>query len=281
MENTQNFEQKKNNKVLIVLLVIFGLIIIGLGGYVVYDKFISNTDVEEKDKGNNNNNNNDDNNDNNNDTRPAVSKMNFYDECRDNASKLKVACDKYITLNNENLSVAIVGEYSISDSFAFVELKINDKSVYKVGRESEFNLPQNSLRGIESFQDLIIIEMSDGDGNGTYLQIIDKNGNKVQFIDNNLESNSNKTFCQYSYSIIGNKIVSKGSESACWSGMTCDTFCFTDTEYQAKANNIYGVEKEIEYLGNSKFSSIKKVKDLLFKDIYSKKDCDDMCTCPE
>ena len=49
-------EQKKNNKLLIILLVVFGLIIIGLGGYIVYDKFITNTDTAENDNGNSKNN---------------------------------------------------------------------------------------------------------------------------------------------------------------------------------------------------------------------------------
>lgn len=54
--------EKKNNKILIVLLVILSILVLGLSGYIVYDKIISNKDtkasIEDSNKINNNNNNN-------------------------------------------------------------------------------------------------------------------------------------------------------------------------------------------------------------------------------
>ena len=38
---------KQNNKVLIILCIILGIVVLGLGGYIVYDKFIANVDNQE------------------------------------------------------------------------------------------------------------------------------------------------------------------------------------------------------------------------------------------
>lgn len=37
--------EKKKNKVIIVLLILFILISLGLGGFIVYDKFISKKEI--------------------------------------------------------------------------------------------------------------------------------------------------------------------------------------------------------------------------------------------
>ena len=43
--------EKKNNKTLLIICILFGLIILGLGGYLVYDKFIANDEeTKESDK---------------------------------------------------------------------------------------------------------------------------------------------------------------------------------------------------------------------------------------
>lgn len=57
--------ENKNNKTLIILIIVLALLVIGLGGYVIYDKLLSDNTVNENNLNNEENNQNDTNQENN------------------------------------------------------------------------------------------------------------------------------------------------------------------------------------------------------------------------
>ena len=49
-------EEKKSNTSLYIIIVVLCLLVLGLGGYIAYDKIISNKDTDTKETNNNSNN---------------------------------------------------------------------------------------------------------------------------------------------------------------------------------------------------------------------------------
>ena len=100
---------KSNNKGIVIALVISILLVISLGGYIVYDKFLSDNPSTENNNinnGNNNNGNNINNNDNDNDNIPSdkIVIADFGSCATDNT---KNTCTTTASVNNKTVSLKL------------------------------------------------------------------------------------------------------------------------------------------------------------------------------
>lgn len=285
MEN--QIEKSKSNKTIIVIIVILSLLVVGLGGYFVYDRYMSNANSEEK--GN-------DSNKNNNDNRPAVTKIDLRKECyttenRVNANgqeydvDLAPDCSKYLTLNDENIDLVIKAktESENCDFCArYMIIELNNKILFEYLVDDYMQ-----IETIEAFNNLIVITPASMDGaeDVAPIIIINQQGNIVLDLAK-VDFGKDFTYNDYrshpgSVEIKGDKLIIKKDKGDYGGGYICenDGECFptqfdnnytmiTKDNWNNYAERIFETIFEIEYLGNNKFSDPKKIEETKFKDKY-------------
>jgi len=152
--------ERKNKKTLIIMLMILSMLVLGMGGYIVYDKVIKNTSAEKKDSNENNNENN----------------INI-DKNNENQN------------NNSNNNI----DSNVNNNDKKVELQ---KGTYKNGektKEGFYNFGYGSFQ-VEGYTTISELDCTDSDGTGNcYLM-----GQKLyKFIDFNFLRIENPDFIKY------------------------------------------------------------------------------------
>lgn len=112
-------EQKKSNKVLIILVIIFGVIILGLSGFIVYDKLIKREN-----------------------NKPTTEKDNNSNKSKDNNAEKKEEDNK-----TEEIKKYSYINYKILDEERGMSLYVGDKEVFK----------ELAIIRVDRFADLLIV----------------------------------------------------------------------------------------------------------------------------
>lgn len=278
-ENKLNNNVNPNNKKMITIIVILSLLLVGLGGYIVYDKFITKTDNEVKDNKDDNKNEVD-----------KVSELDLFKIC--SREEQKNICTRTLTLDNKNIELSIIATERTNNENIYYDmskLQIDGKVVYS----DDVNIGK-----IKAFNDLMILETYCIYCGGASIEIptiiiIDKNGNiahdiytieyEQDFYYNNKYEITDNTI------IVTSKNINVGyiGEYGPYPDFDChiNTTNYNgprgangmaivkDDNYDQFANLIVKSDYEIDYLGNNKFSPARKVKDIKFSDLYSKEHC--------
>lgn len=267
MQNS-NFEpdnSKKNNKALISLIIILILLIIGLGGYLVYSEFIAKT-AENK-----------------------IKELDLYDIC--STEEQQSICKRKLTLNNENVEISVISIESEDEYFYFNKLQINGNII---------TFDEENIKYIKAFQDLVILETfcTQCGGNSAMRPttvIIDQTGKNLYTINDT--SFENGYVYDNKYEIKDSKIIITAVKQGLgyfadygpYPNFDChinieDSIATTGVDgmviikednYSQFTNIIAKIEYELEYIGNSKFSDVKKIKEIKFGELYSKEHCID------
>lgn len=161
--NIENTETKSNNKGLIIGLVILSLLVVGLGGYIAYDKFISEPMNEEKS-----------------DTDNTGSKNYILDFSKPNQS-YRMSIDKsqqkeiyqlgYIKLDNKEYKVTYTpGDPNQDRAIPIInQLKIGDWAISYVNDFNLYLLPNAILfQELDEYQDHYYLTLVDFDLNGMH-----------------------------------------------------------------------------------------------------------------
>ena len=206
MKNNLENQTPKNNKMIIIIIVILAILLIGGGGYFVYDKFIANSNAEEK---------NNDNNDN-----------------KENENKQEQI--EYNDFSFENFNINLINRLdNINDIYAF-DIKNNkdsDKANDIVARYKDEKTVR--LASISQKLDYRILDISD---NKVYFLIFDNNSAsntnlfELYYIDlNNLDKGAT-VLSDF------NEMYKKESEYCISSTGNCTTY---STQIYVKNNLIY------------------------------------------
>ncbi|MBQ7141231.1 MAG: hypothetical protein IJO32_06995 [Bacilli bacterium] len=247
---------EKKNTGLIVLVVVLSIAVLGLSGFIVYDKILSN---EEEIITKNDNENSDESNKNitfNHTTLSVDYLCNFE-------------LDKICELKHDKILIKL--ENTSDNEYPIFDIKINDKLVLSevIYLNDEINIIDNN----------VIISHSGTDINSSHIYIFDNKGNNTLSLFSgfdtkypaiSLKSEYLENGNSIDYKIIGNKIIIEGTRLS-----HGPSIVISEKEYIELYNNnclqyenevVYG-KYEIEYLGNNKFSETKNVGYTLLKDI--------------
>ena len=154
--------ETKENKAFIVWLAVLSLLVLGLGGYIVYDKFLSNNDTEEKDDVNDENENEndsdsddiDDNDDNSkNQENNNNSKEDIYEKLLN--GDFSGVAGEYVNSEGKTITLLSNGLLQGEDGFTTGKIKNVDHSKFSpYNHPRPFNnnitcVPVNQFLGIE------------------------------------------------------------------------------------------------------------------------------------
>lgn len=239
---------KENNSSIIIMIVILSLCVLGLTGYIIYDKFNEKTNSDESI------------------TTTTTLKQ---EEVNKNEKLYKSnieQCDKEMCSEK-------IGDLNIK----FYPLRNGMESTLSIN-EKEILTDIYSLNNLYILDDTIIVITSDTDIRTTKIYLFDKFGNKQKEIfelDNNYQE---MVIADYHDAIIINedKIILEGTRLT--HGPSLATYYYDNSlimeDYYLGKCDIYNkyIEEiiygtyEIDYLGNNKFSEIKNISYTKLKD---------------
>ena len=217
---------EKKNTGLIITIIVLGLLLVGLGGFVIYDKFIASNNTKEKDNGNDNN-------------SPKVTQLDLNREC----NIIQNDCVKYLTVENKKIDVKLT--------------KINNDNTYNLLINNviiaEMDGTSGSVDYLEVFSDMIITVLTYSDGTTNFMAF-DTKGNTVlelKDFDNNYDGmyvyfENQNDYNSDMYKLEDNKIVLFGYRLYSYLEIQSCSDIVNDDVISA----VY----ELNYLGNNKFS---------------------------
>lgn len=293
VNNANEVSKKDNNKLLIIIIVLLSLLVVGLGSYFVYDLFIANTntELEKAEKKDKNKDKENINQEENTEVESKVYELNCSNSLAENG------CSGKLTLDGKEVNVKTIDPpaYQSSDTYydPVAKLEVDGKIIFT----KEFS---RGIKRVIAFKDLLIVETLCSNCGGSSaalptIQVIDKNGKEIMYLYD-FSDVKDKGYSleivdkKYNYSVKGNKIYMTASRTGYFAdyGMLPNYACYIRTvredglfdgididadNYEQYANEVVKIEYELEYLGNNKFAPAKKVKEIKFKDLYSKEHC--------
>lgn len=285
----ETINSKNNKKPLIILVVVLSLLVLGMGGYLIYDKVIVN-----KEPGINEN-----------------EKDNSKDESKENEEEVKESslkcdgplfgdpndkevCSADLKLKDKIVKVTVTNSPIPSDEndtehFASTQIEADGKKIF--AKEMAY------VSRVTTFQDLFVVEVgctNCGGGSAALqiIQVLDVNGNQIMTLnelseiftmgyDFDIQDNG------YNYALKDDKIIVTASrvgyfanygpfpsyDCIIYGDRTENGTDVTGENYSEYADAVVKIVYEFKYLENAKFAPAKNVKEIKFKDLYSKDHC--------
>ena len=224
----------KNEKSKNIIIALLSIMIVGLAGLICYHTFIVNKKEEPKGE-------------------KTTTTENIL------VKKIELTEDEQtVAINGGSISIHLTKENSNKESY----LVINGKTTSFVSQ------PLSFISDIYVMKDIIIIPIYSTDVRGNKLYIIDKNGNILKEVNNNLDGTANGMGIaagENSITFNSNKIIIKGTRlshgpSLIYGDKYIDPLCNNDKtlkENDISDDLVVEATYEIEYLGNNKLSDIK------------------------
>lgn len=173
-------EEKKSNTSLYIIIVVLCLLVLGLGGYIAYDKIISNKDTDTKETNNNSNNKTES--VNTKEESTLTGKIDFNDYCPKTGDCKKDIGN--INLNNKILKLSVdikdVNTENVSGTINLGEKEIDISTLSYYGTEKRID-------GFEVYQEYLILYMSSLETTKTASSNCEIRGYMMYFLDNNLK----------------------------------------------------------------------------------------------
>lgn len=250
--NSDEFSSPNNNnknKLALICIIIIGLLIIGVGLYICYDKGI----IFDKE--------------NNSSTSKSSEKKSDKDDNSQKSNDIKNDDELNLKIEKNGIVVKTLAD----DEYGY-NLYINDKLIENIGYISK-----NSIYILD---DIVIAAGSDTDIRSTKLNIYDKDGNKILSVYENFDGPS-MMIKEYSdneqFHISNNEIIFKadifGYEELYddnGNQISNELYCKTSNYDDLNASGLY----KIRYLGNGKVSAVENISYTKLKDIKSEIGCD-------
>ena len=175
-------EEKKSNTSLYIIIVILCLLVLGLGGYIVYDKILDNKEVDTKE--NNKEKSDNDNTkktDNTNDTSVLTGKIDINDYCPKTGDCKKEIGDIKINGNTLKLSVDL-NNINTENVSGFIKLDSKEIDISKL----RYYSMEKRFDGFEVYGDYLIVYTSDLETMETANKECQIRGYMMYFLDSNL-----------------------------------------------------------------------------------------------
>mgnify|MGYP004640781541 CR=1 FL=1 len=214
-------EQKKSNKGLIILVIIFGVIILGLSGFIVYDKLIKREN-----------------------NKPTTEKDNNSNKSEDNNAEKKEEDNKTEEIKTYDKINYRIEKYTF-DGDEWTNLYINEKLFQYPASEG-----RNYYASVEQLADILIVKV--GTVTDLSIYVVNSNGEAIgsfQWAPSSYEN------LKYTYVTIG---YPTGVYSIEGNTITMETEdLFQDPKYiacNAEPDRIVKAKEKFTYLGNGEFS---------------------------
>ncbi len=282
---------QKSGKTLLILLIIAGIIIAGLGGYLISEKMKGNDKPSSSSKKDLESNSSKDENSSNDSSQTDVEEAQVYDiekDC-DKPEKGKI-CIKKINVNGheEELRVATSENEVEPGRFDYTYMSINGIVIYNL--ENDFA----SIDKITVLKDILIVDSYCTNCGGSsslvpMTKVMNLNGDIIYDL---FRAKFPNDFQFEKYKVKNNEIIATASAVGYVGDMEPTHNCYlrdikTDVEvfggpygvngtnYDKYSDTLVQGEYRIAYLGNGKFSDPIKVTETKFGELYTKQYCID------
>lgn len=282
---------QKSGKTLLILLIIAGIVIAGLGGYLISEKMKGNDKPSTSSKKDPEGNSSSDEKSSNSSTKPEGLKTQVYDmekDC-DAPAKGKI-CIKKITVNNHEEELRLVtSENEVEPGrFDYTNMAINGIVIYDL---------ENGFARIDKvtvLEDILIVDTYCTNCGGAsslvpMTKVMNLNGDSIYDL---FRTKFPGDFQFEKYEVKNNEIIATASAVGYIGDMEHAYSCYlrdiktniqvfggpygvNGTNYDKYSNTLVKGEYRIAYLGNGKFSDPIKVTETKFGELYTKQYCID------